>query len=448
VVDLVNEKAMTAVVHMDQLQALRNELVTSEAARAELSRALEGAAVTLQQQQAVIKRETARREKIMNEVCCRMFQDSTLGSLRYAWGMWGSYSTSSRQIQAEATATRERAVLAAEMEWLKEEVRRKNGDVTAMRSTLEEQRVLSDAAERQRVRVLTSATEILRKSHESRLRLVAYRRLSCYSQPSEDFRVLRDAFRLWQTRASQRPRRPSQSKAPRKSSLVDPTVTPPPSSRRASIVTDEGRSPSSTPTPPPQRTSEPRKSLPPPPPQKVFTSVSNQTSHKILLAFPALEALSASHHHNLLQRYYDNLRGYAPYSSLRKECEELLKHAQTWYQDLTAARSEIEHMKASRVNMNALALTHEERDKLNWLMSTRGGLIKELAEVHAMVRSAKSGAPPPLLGQRVTHIVEAYLSDWEKRHLGLRTGRVPDDAPRIASPRQYLRLLRHSSCNL
>eukprot|EP00759_Apiculatamorpha_spiralis_P031920 PhF_6_TR33630/c0_g1_i1/m.49134 len=137
-----------------------------------------------------------------------------------------------------------------------------------------------------------------------------------------------------------------------------------------------------------------------------------------------------------MRMYFSRWRRESPYRVLKSECETLLAHAQQWYDGLRRAEEEI-------LKLRFGSFGKEDRERLNWLLSSRGGLTHEIHEIYTASKSSTTSMKA--LNQKLTHLVEAYFCDVEKRHFGVSTFRVPEDAPRLASPRQLLRLLKHSS---
>ena len=94
-------------------------------------------------------------------------------------------------------------------------------------------------------------------------------------------------------------------------------------------------------------------------------------------------------------------------------------------------------------------------EQFGWILGQRGALVRELHRLHKSLEGAasaqqKTGAPPAVRKQAAaalqqsTHLLNTYLSEVERKHLGLPVIVHPQPDTQCVSPRALLRLLEHS----
>ena len=96
------------------------------------------------------------------------------------------------------------------------------------------------------------------------------------------------------------------------------------------------------------------------------------------------------------------------------------------------------------INLNELDPKYRN---IAWLVSTRGGLVDEMADLFKYVTGARPVPTIEKIVPIVTHIVGQFLSPVEKIHTGLppRIQQIESYKVREASEKELLRVLLHSS---
>eukprot|EP00659_Diplonema_papillatum_P003596 gene3596-5580_t len=130
----------------------------------------------------------------------------------------------------------------------------------------------------------------------------------------------------------------------------------------------------------------------------------------------------------------------------RAEADGLREERDCLIGQLKAFAGETEREKKYRMEM------HTRLDLFGWILGQRGSLVREMFKLHKLVGGMEKGDMAPAARklqmrahQQSLHILNTYLSEVERQHLGLQAIVHPQPSETLpVSPRHLSRLLEHS----